>query len=294
MAINQGSILDHVDKPAIHPNDAVVQTLTPTSNGKVAVTVNGASVTDYVHAYGLVQAAGHASNYLALKDGAMSGQTVLIKETGTTTELIVKDSSDATLCNVNAGDSQLLVWQWTSSSAGSWFVLSNNDKTQLNKPVVLIAGGAGNDTTIHSLASGNVYQFGTGTGELGNADDDDAFTFKLPTPTASGEKILVKPTNASAYAKLLGFVCNAPATETITYYAIANNVFIETASTATGTAGSENVFVKLSNSHFITGMTFEFTSVSTTSWRLDINDPLNLIAGGDIAVAAGNAGGYVS
>ena len=294
MAINQGSILDHIDKPAIHPNDAVVQTLTPTSTGKVAVTVNGASVTDYVHAKGLIKAAGHASNYLALKDGAMSGQTVLIQETGNTTELIVKDSSSSQLCNVNAGDAQLLVWQWTSSTAGSWLVLSNNDKTQLNKPVVLVAGGAGDDVTINSLASGNVYHFGTGTGELGNADDDDAWTFKLPTPTASGEKILLKATNASVYAKLLGFVCNAPATESMTYYVIAANVFIETASTATGTAGSENVFVKLNNSHFVTGITFEFTSVSTTAWRLDINDPGNIIAGGDIAVAAGNAGGYVS
>lgn len=166
--------------------------------------------------------------------------------------------------------------------------------TKLNNPVTLIAGGAGNDTTIHSLSSGKIYQFGTGTGAVGNADDDDAFTLKLPTPAAAGEKIVVYPTNAAAYAKLLGFVCNAPATETITYYAVAQNVFIESATTATGTAGSENVFVKLSNSHFQLGMTFTFFSQSTTSWRLDIDDPLNLIASGDIAPAAGNAGGYVS
>lgn len=102
------------------------------------------------------------------------------------------------------------------------------------------------------------------------------------------------PVNASAYAKLLGFVCNAPATENITYYAVAQNVFIETASTATGTAGSENVFVKLNNSHFVLGITFKFTSMSTTNWRLDIDDPGNIIAAGDIGVAAGNAGGYVS
>ena len=164
----------------------------------------------------------------------------------------------------------------------------------LNTPVTLVAGGAGNDTTIHSLESGNIYHFGTGTGALGNADDDDAFTFKLPTPLAAGEQIVVMPVNASAYAKLLGFVCNAPATENITYYAVAQNVFIETASTATGTAGSQNVFVKLSNSHFVLGITFKFTSMSTTNWRLDIDDPGNIIASGDIGVAAGNAGGYVS
>ena len=65
MAINQGSILDHVDKPAIHPDDAVYQSLTATSNGKVELTVNGEGVTDYVHAKGLIKAAGHADNYLA-------------------------------------------------------------------------------------------------------------------------------------------------------------------------------------------------------------------------------------
>lgn len=58
----------------------------------------------------------------------------------------------------------------------------------LNTPVTLVAGGAGNDTTIHSLESGRIYHFGTGTGALGNADDDDAFTFKLPTPLGAGEK----------------------------------------------------------------------------------------------------------
>ena len=50
MAINQGSILDHIDKPAIHPDDAVYQSLTPTSDGKIEITVNGEGVTDRVHA----------------------------------------------------------------------------------------------------------------------------------------------------------------------------------------------------------------------------------------------------
>ena len=38
MAINQGSILDHLDKPAIRRDDAVYQSLTATSDGKVEVT----------------------------------------------------------------------------------------------------------------------------------------------------------------------------------------------------------------------------------------------------------------
>ena len=166
----------------------------------------------------------------------------------------------------------------------------------LNSAVTLVAGGAGNDTTIHTLGTGKIHHFGTGTGALGNADDDDAFTFKLPTPLAAGEQIVVMPVNASAYAKLLGFVCNAPATENITYYAygVADGTMIESASTATGTAGTNNVFVKLSNSHFVLGIKFTFTSMSTTNWRLDIDDPGNIIASGDIAPAAGNVGGYVT
>ena len=166
----------------------------------------------------------------------------------------------------------------------------------LNTGVTLVAGGAGNDTTIHSLTSGKIYHFGTGTGALGNADDDDAFTFKLPTPLAAGEQIIVMPVNASAYAKLLGFVTNAPATENITYYAygVADGTMIESSSTSTGTAGTDNVFVKLSNSHFVLGIKFTFTSMSTTNWRLDIDDPGNIIASGDIAPAAGNVGGYVT
>jgi hypothetical protein len=117
---------------------------------------------------------------------------------------------------------------------------------------------------------------------------------KLPTPAAAGEEIIVYPTNAAAYAKLLGFVCNAPATETITYYAVAQNVFIESASTATGTAGTDNVFVRLNASHFVLGMVFKFTSLSTTVWRLDIDDPLNLIASGDINPDDGHVGGYTT
>ena len=121
MAINRGSILDHIDKPAIHPDDAIYQSLTPTSNGKVAVTVNGASVTAYVHAKGLVAAAGHQSNYLALADGIKSGQKVIINETGGSTSLIIKNSSDADLIVIDPNDSEFLVWQFTSSSAGAWY-----------------------------------------------------------------------------------------------------------------------------------------------------------------------------
>ena len=126
MAINQGSILDHVDKPAIHPDDAVYQSLTPTSNGKVAVTVNGLSVTAYVHAKGLIAAAGHSSNYLGLKDGVKSGQTVIINNTSSSTDLIINNSSDSLLVTIDASESQSLVWFFTSTSAGAWYLPSQN------------------------------------------------------------------------------------------------------------------------------------------------------------------------
>ena len=121
MAIGQGSILNHIDKPAIHPDDAIYQSLTPTSNGKVAVTVNGISVTARVHARGLIAAAGHQSNYLGLKDGVRSGQKVIINETGGSTSLIIKNSSDTNLIVVDPNDTEMLIWQFTSTSAGAWY-----------------------------------------------------------------------------------------------------------------------------------------------------------------------------
>ena len=127
MAINQGSILDHVDKPAIHPDDAVYQSLTPTSNGKVAVTVNGVSVTDYVHARGLIKAAGHATNYLSLKDGLKSGQEIHIRETGEAknTLLFIKNEDDSMLAAIKPGGIAHLRWYWTSASAGEWHLLTS-------------------------------------------------------------------------------------------------------------------------------------------------------------------------
>ena len=127
MAINQGSILDHVDKPAIHPNDAVYQSLTATSNGKVAVTVNGISVTDYVHGKGLIKAAGHATNYIALKDGLMSGQEVHIRETGEAknTPLFIRNEDGNMLAVIAPGGIAHIRWYWISATAGEWHLLTS-------------------------------------------------------------------------------------------------------------------------------------------------------------------------
>ena len=67
----------------------------------------------------------------------------------------------------------------TSSAAeiNSLDVSEAGNSYGINTPVTLVAGGAGDDVTIQRVYSGKVYHFGTGTGALGNADDDDAFTF---------------------------------------------------------------------------------------------------------------------
>jgi len=130
MAINQGSILDHVDKPAIHPDDAIYQALTPTSDGKVAVTVNGTSTTAFVHPFGFISAGGHASNWLGLADGVKSGQSVVIQESGGTvgTNLIIKDSNGSTLSTIAAGGTMMFKWYFTSTSAGAWKVIGSMDE----------------------------------------------------------------------------------------------------------------------------------------------------------------------
>ena len=136
MAINQGSILDHIDKPSIHPDDAIVQTLTPTSNGKVAKTVNGQSVTDYVHAKGLIKAAGSstADSHLALKNAVKSGESCIIQNTNVThDDLIIKNQDGTLLTSIPPGKSETLTWVWTSSSAGEWF--SSSSQTDLAQGV---------------------------------------------------------------------------------------------------------------------------------------------------------------
>lgn len=171
---------------------------------------------------------------------------------------------------------------------------TNNNAYGLNVPLVNSADPSAADTSIYTLQSGKMHLFGTSNGALGSSDSTTAFTFKLPSPVGfGGEKIEVLPVNAAAYAKLLGFTVNNPATETIRYYVVAQNVFIESATTVTGTHGTDNTMIKLENSHFQLGMKFTFTAIGGSNWRLDIDDPLNLIAAGDIAVNPGNAGGYI-
>ena len=124
MAINQGSILDHIDKPAIHPDDAVVQSVTATASGKIEYTINGEPVTRRVEARGLIKCAGHATNHISIADGIKSGQEVFIQETGDTynTPLIVRNSSDSAVAVVWPGETCSLKWVFTSTTAGSWIL----------------------------------------------------------------------------------------------------------------------------------------------------------------------------
>tara|TARA_R110000796_G_scaffold86602_1_gene187307 strand:+ start:116 stop:739 length:624 start_codon:yes stop_codon:yes gene_type:complete len=156
----------------------------------------------------------------------------------------------------------------------------------------LIADAA-NDTTITNLVSGYEYYFGTVTGAPGATDGNNAMTFRLPTPTAIGERIKITNTCAAAHAKLIGFAVEVPASETIYYIANDNGVFIEAATTVAGVDGTANSMVKLNASHGQIGDTYEAVSTSLTSWVLTINGRNGLIATGDIAVDPGNAGGYI-
>ena len=116
------ALLDNASKPGRHADDRYVDTITPTSNGIIAFTRNGVTVNERATGKGLIKAAGHADNYVGLKDGVKSGQTVMIQETGETknTPLFVRNASDSMVAVVGPGKTCELKWFWTSSSAGSW------------------------------------------------------------------------------------------------------------------------------------------------------------------------------
>lgn len=160
-------------------------------------------------------------------------------------------------------------------------------------PGILVAE-PGNDTTVTSLVSGNTYYFGTATGLIGAADASDQYTFKLPTPTQVGETIVLYATNASVYAKKLGFVTNVPASQLIKYVAYEAAAVVESSTTVVGAAGSQAVFVDINASHSKIGDKYICTALSTTQWLLEIHGSGGLIVAGDIAPANGNANGNVA
>ena len=152
---------------------------------------------------------------------------------------------------------------------------------------------ADDDVTITSLVSGRVYHFGTTDGKAGSTDGNSAMTFKLPTPAAANEQIVLYHTNAAVVAKLIGVVCSVPASQTCVYYAYAQQVFIETGTTVTGVNGTADTMIKVSASSTILGDIWTFTSMSPSTWRLDINDATNIVAAGDLIPDPGNASGYI-
>ena len=159
---------------------------------------------------------------------------------------------------------------------------------------VALANIASDTTSIHVLESGKEYFFGTDTGIAGATDGAHNVTFQLPAPRQIGEKIKIVPQNATVVAKLLGISSAVPATVNITYFAIEAGAVVETASTALGTNGTENTMVKLVASHYKIGDVIECTSSSATNWQVRIIGAGGLIAAVDIAVAAGNVGGYIA
>ena len=180
--------------------------------------------------------------------------------------------------------------------------LTNTTLTQIlaQSQAVNLVADADNDTTITSLESGKDYHFGTVTGGFGASDGNNATTFKLPTPTYVGERIMITATNSANISKLVGLITNVPATQKITYFAMeagAGAGLVETASTATGAAGTQTVFVKIAVDTLKAGDRLECVAMSTgatAEWYLYIHSVSGQLAAGDIAPAAGNAGGYIA
>lgn len=153
------------------------------------------------------------------------------------------------------------------------------------------------DTSIYTLVSGHTYFWGTATGLPGATDNANAITFALPSPSQAGEYICILPQNAATINKLIGFTVVEESTDTIQYQAFeptANNTaLIETATTVTGTHGTNNTMVKLNAQHLLVGDEIHCYSLSATKWLMRIVGRNNLIAAGDIAVDPGNVGGYI-
>ena len=105
------------------------------------------------------------------------------------------------------------------------------------------------------------------------------------------------PQNAATINKLVGFTVVEESTDTIQYQAFeptANNTaLIETATTVTGTHGTNNTMVKLAAQHLLVGDEIHCYSLSATKWLMRIVGRNNLIASGDIAVDPGNVGGFI-
>jgi uncharacterized Zn finger protein len=162
-----------------------------------------------------------------------------------------------------------------------------------HNPRVTLIAGMDDDTTITSLKSGYTYHIGTITGAKGATDDANVITLKLPTPNAAGERIRVYWTNAAVINKIVGVTVTNPATQTIKYWAYAQQVFIEADTTEVGTNGTEDTMVKFAVNSTILGDIWDFTAMSTTVWRMDINDATNIVEAADVLVDPGNAAGYI-
>lgn len=179
--------------------------------------------------------------------------------------------------------------------------LTDSTLTQISaqsQAVHLIADAA-DDTTITSLEAGKNYHFGTTTGAFGETDGNNAMTFKLPTPTYAGEKIEITMTNAANINKIIGFTTAVPATQSITYAMTERGGTEdgEVGTTNTGTAGTDNVFVRVSAQTFKLGDKVECVALSTGAsarWMMYVVCVNNQMAAGDITKASGNVGGYIS
>tara|TARA_B100001057_G_C22674771_1_gene881360 strand:+ start:140 stop:742 length:603 start_codon:yes stop_codon:yes gene_type:complete len=138
-----------------------------------------------------------------------------------------------------------------------------------------------NATDINTLSSGDLVLFGTVTGDLPveaavPSGITSTYTFKLPTPVDAGERIELYPTNNVAIDKPVGFVCNDPSSERITFRAHlgalykGNTAPIFSNTTIAGNNGETTTMVKITNKTLRIGDTIKCVSLSSNMWLMDI------------------------
>ena len=138
-----------------------------------------------------------------------------------------------------------------------------------------------NATDVNDLSSGDLVLFGTATGDLpaeaaAPSGITSTYTFKLPTPLDAGERIELYPTNNVAINKPVGFVCNDPSAERITFRAHlgalyeGNTAPIFSNTTIAGNNGQTTTMVKITNKTLRLGDTIKCVSLSSNMWLMDI------------------------
>ena len=133
---------------------------------------------------------------------------------------------------------------------------------------------------------------GNSNGLPGATDNANAITLLLPSPSQAGEYFVFTQLEQSRLVD-----SQSLKQQTDQYRAgepTANNTaLIETATTVTGTHGTDNTMVKLAAQHLLVGER-SVIIISNKMVLMSIVGRNKLIASGDIAVDPGNVGGFMT